>query len=174
MSTVSIKVTGFQEAETILRSMPIDLRERYLKKAVREAVRTMTSQSRSIVSALQTKPLSKRQKDRPRLKDKIGDKQKTYQQGAVIVGIGGPQRGPSGRHAHLVEKGFTHTTGGTLEGSGGRTRKARNNERTGKGVAGARIAPRPFIENVAEQSKSQVTERITAALRAFASNLKNG
>ena len=172
--TGTIKVTGFQEAEAVLRTMPIELRERYLKKAVREAVRTMTAQSRSIVSAMQTQPLNKYQKDRPRLKDKIVDKQRTYEQGAVIYGVGGPQRGPTGRHAHLVEKGFTHTTGGTLTGSGGKTRKARNNYRTGKGVAGSRIAPRPFIENVAERSKSQVTERITAALRSFASNLKNG
>ena len=194
MSTSSIKLTGFEKAEEQLKRMPYDLRGKYLEKAVKGVVDDMVKESTSVLGSMTfAERLTKQQRSAKRLRQSVRAIFRRYENGKYLVAIGGPVKDWVGRHAHLVEFGFRHVTGGTIAGSGTRRRKtvrysrkaaweyrarearcAVNPARTGKGVIGDYVEGRPYIQNVYENHRERVNAKIVAALRSFAKDLANG
>lgn len=99
---VKIEITeeGRKNIDELLALMPIELREKQLKQALRRAARPMINKARSLAPA----PTEASEKDEKiSLKDSIGVKIKAYSK-AVCAFIG-PRR-PWGAHGHLIEFGF--------------------------------------------------------------------
>ena len=164
-----VQLTGFSEAQAILEKLPFELREKYLKKAVKEATERISEDAARRVPPPVTEYLTPSQKQRKRLRDVIGERVKTY--GAAVVGVGGPYS--FARHGHLLEKGFWHTRGGTFA-DGKKTRKARRADRTGKGKRGGRVPGRPYLNPAFDAGAPSVEAYIVTALREFADEVSNG
>ena len=205
MSAPAMSLNGFAQGDALLREIPSILREQVLTKAVRHAVQLLAAQSAAMAPqpgrATGGIPYTERRGDRAarrRLYQSVGSVVRKYQGGASIVGVAGPQKKHGAqRHSHLVEFGFNHTTGGTLKGSGGRTRDAKqtvrfdrydygppsrrktgwrriqatNDDRTGKGRRGSFVKPRPFVRNALENNRTAVQREIEDAVRKFAAEL---
>jgi hypothetical protein len=203
MST-ALKFSGFAEADTILRALPIALRGKVLDKSLNKALKRITDASMakapregSAVGGVRYTPRRGERASRKRLAQSIGAVIRKYGSGEVLVGVGGPVKKHVGRHAHLVEFGFHHTTGGTFYKSGGRKRYAmktvrfdrvttgggknqktwwarrteRDMSRTGTGKRGAIIQPRPYIETAFREHQASVEAEIMQALRTFAADI---
>lgn len=149
---------GFAEADSILAKLPILLRGRRLTGAVKGAMERLavmsaakTPREGASVGGVEYTPLRGDRASRTRLSQGISSVLRRYDGGQVIVGVAGPVKRQVGRHAHLVEFGFHHTTGGTFRGSGGRTRIAKRQaglsliQTRWKGKSGPREASRKFI-----------------------------
>lgn len=173
-------LSGTEQALELLRQIPITVREQVLKRAVNNAVGIATDDMARnapapgrAVGGIKYGTRRGRRRGRPQLALSIGQRQKLYQAGQVIVGIGGPVKAKVGRHAHLVERGFNHTKGGTLEGSGGRrARRAKSAERTGKGVVTRRVPARPFVGPAFERTRNAMLAELEASLRRYLERMR--
>ena len=149
---------GFAEADAILGKLPILLRGKSISGAVSGSMERLavmsaakTPREGATVGGIEYTPLRGDRAARTRLSQAIGSVLRRYQGGEVIVGVAGPIKRLASRHAHLVEFGFHHTTGGTFKGSGGRTREAKRlaginlRQTRWKGKDAPREASRKFI-----------------------------
>ena len=197
MTTRAVSFSGFAEADAILSQLPMLLRGKVLDKSIKSALNRITAASAakapregSSVGGIRYTPRRGERASRRRLAQSIGSVVRKYGGGEVIVGVGGPVKKHVGGHAHLVEFGFHHTTGGTFASSGGRRRYAmqtvrfdrlqtnretiwrrvrqRNAARTGTGKRGSFVQPRPYVETAFNEHRDSVQTEIIAALRTFA------
>ena len=169
-------LTGFEEAERQLLRLPQDIRDKAIKRSLHRIVKQVATEAASrapkpgkATGGIEYTPRRGKRASRPMLHESIGQAIRSYQGGGILVGVGGPKKGMASRHAHLVEKGFHHTTGGTFAGSGGKTRKSRRGDAfKGKGKRGAFIFPRPFLLYTFERMRGKITEMLVDDLKAFA------
>lgn len=193
------------EIEKQLARFTIDLREKKLKTALRKASFLINSRIQPNIPAdgkykggiAYTERKGARSR-RPPLADSLSVVVKGYQE--AVVAVGGPLARIGGRHAHLVERGFQHTSGGTLKGSGGRTRYAmrtthydlvdvgsginkrkmwtarrvRNDARRGTGRVNKRIPGRPYLTPAVAASRTEVDQLIIRYLQRAAKRFEKG
>ncbi len=153
-----LTLSGHGEADRILSQLPILLRGKALDDALKSAMKHITDASAAAapaegrsVGGIAYTPRRGHRAARKRLSQALGMVLRRYSDNTVVVG--GPRKTFRARHAHLVEVGFTHTTGGTAR-SGGRTRYAK--EQIGlsvrrqlpsrEGQRGKQYGPEEFIE----------------------------
>ena len=124
---------GFAEADSILSKLPILLRGRRISTSINRVMERLAAASAaktpregSSVGGIAYTPLRGERAARMRLSQGISNVLRKYNGGETIVGVAGPIKRKVGRHSHLVEFGFHHTTGGTFAGSGGRRRAAKS------------------------------------------------
>lgn len=178
--TIQLKMDGFDEADRQLSRVRITMREKVLKRAinrvmsvvVKEAATRVPAQGRTVGGIEYTERKGKRA-SRPPLAESLDKVMRTYRSGDVVVAVGGPKRGPQARHAHLVEKGFWHTTDGTFKGSGGKTRKSKKGKAyTGTGVRRAFIFPRPFLLYTFARMQPRLVQMVADEIRTYADKRK--
>jgi hypothetical protein len=169
---MKLQLVGFTEAEALLKRLPYELREKYLKKAVEEATRNVVDRIRSGFPAPRRRTLTKAQRQRPRLRDRLGHRIRSYASG--VLGIGGPYRGVTGKHAHLLERGFWLTRGGTWKSSDGKTRRAKDESRTHRGKRIKFVEGSPYVEPAFEAANPMVVSLVEESLRKFADEVANG
>jgi hypothetical protein len=169
-------VKGIDLMEGVVERLDADLRNRALKRTVQQATEMAYQQTTTNVGAKVTKALSNRQKDKPRLKEEIGEKLRQYMKGYIAFGIAGPKWHKvsdvqlSLLNARFVELGHKVVHGGTMalgrarkRGKGGslvtRSGVHKNaelaRERMGKGKSSTSVAPFPFVKPAFERSKAE-------------------
>jgi hypothetical protein len=123
---------GFAEADSILSKLPMLLRGRRISTSINRVMERLAAASAaktpregSSVGGIEYTPLRGERAARMRLSQGISNVLRKYNGGETIVGVAGPIKRKVGRHSHLVEFGFHHTTGGTFSRSGGRQRAAK-------------------------------------------------
>jgi HK97 gp10 family phage protein len=97
---IEITESGRQETDKLLANMPLELREKQLKGAIRAAAKVFIKKAKALAPPpgyVGDKP------DKMSLRDSIAVKVKAYQ--TTVAGFVGPRR-PYGNHAHLIEFGF--------------------------------------------------------------------
>lgn len=200
----TVQFSGFAEADALLAQLPLLLRDKAINTALRTAINTIVAAS----SEQAPKPgvttggiaYTRRRGDRAsrrKLFQSIRGIIRQYDQQSTTVAVGGPVRKWAGRHAHLIEFGWNHTTGGTLKNSGGRTRYAmrtthfdrkvdpsgkvywkriqkRDQKRDGTGRVTSKVPGRSFIVSSFNKRKANAEQQIIAALKRFATDLQNG
>ncbi len=154
-----LTLSGHGEADRILSQLPILLRGKALDDAMKSAMKHITDASAAAapaegrsVGGIRYSPRRGHRAARKRLSQSLGMVLRKYSDNTVVVG--GPRKTFCARHAHLVEFGFTHTTGGTAAVSGGRKRYAkqqiglsvRRQLPSREGQRGTQYGPEEFIE----------------------------
>lgn len=193
------------EIEKNLARFTVDLREKKLKTALRKASQLINTRIQPNIPAdgkykggiAYTERKGARAR-RPPLSESLSIVVKGYQE--AVVAVGGPLARIGGRHAHLVERGFQHVSGGTLANSGGRTRYAmktthydlvdvgagvnrrkmwmarrqRNDKRRGTGRVNRKIPGRPYLTPAVSASKTEVDQLIIRYLQRAAKRFEKG
>jgi len=118
-----LHIMGDREVQRALNELPDKVYRKHLRRALK----------------LEAKPLVKHMREKIRPHDKTGawrksiaSKVKTYLRDFTVLCTVGA-RYKMAPHEHLAERGHRLVRGGTIK-SGGRTRKAKDSSRTGKGT----------------------------------------
>jgi len=156
-ATVTVSTDGAEQIDQTLAQLPLALRQRYLVKAMRKAVNTGAKETRQRVPKNSSGGGAP---ELPALRRSVKTKVKSYDE--YVLGIVGTTS--MAFHAHLVEFGHRLVRGGTIE-SGGRVRKAKDPDRTGKGRVVGEVAPHPFIRPAAEAMGPQAERILIEHLR---------
>lgn len=197
----TVQFSGFAEGDALLSQLPLLLRGQAIDKALKSAINRLAAASASkapkpgtTTGGIAYTPRRGERASRRRLYQSIRGIIRHYDQQDTTVAVGGPVRKYAGRQSHLIEFGWNHTTGGTLQNSGARTRYAmktvsfdrimlggkpqwvrrqvRDEKRRGTGRITRKIPGRSFILSAFDENKGRVQEEIIGALRKFAEDLE--
>lgn len=172
---VSVQITGWKEIGEQLERLPIEARGIELEKAVRKGLNRIKKRARELV------PPPGYPGDKPGLKplrDTIGTVLRRYKGGVVIAGVVGPEY-PAGAHGHLVEHGHRIAVRGTgtLMPKPWSKRKSPPKSkigRSGQGVVGGMVKPRPFMAPAVADVAPQIETDIVSALSNAANKASGG
>ena len=137
-SSVRVGIVEKGKADQILGAMPIDVREKVLKSALRKAARVVIKEAKRLVP--QGDP--KHNPGNVSLKDTLKTVRRKYK--TADAEIVGPEY-PQGAHGHLVEFGHEKVLWGL---------------RTGE-----RVKPKPFLRPAADNTEKQQQAAIIQHLR---------
>lgn len=162
MASVKVSVEGAEEIDRQLGRLPIELRERTLKKALNRAGTIGVREARNRVDPSVTggdpefAPLKKQINKRAMKSREL----KSGEVGTVVRVVS--------RHAHLVEYGHRAVLGGTIaSGSPARIRKAKDPERTGKGRVIGFVEPHPFFRPGQIAAGPQIDREVISAVDKY-------
>lgn len=198
----TVHFSGFAEGDALLSQLPMMLRGKAIDNALQSAINRLAAASAAkapkpgtATGGIDYTARRGERASRRRLYQSIRGIIRKYDQQSTTVAVGGPVRKWAGRHAHLIEFGWNHTTGGTLESSGGRTRHAvktthfdrildskgrplwarrqvRDESRRGTGRITRKIPGRAFVGAAFNENKANVQQEIIGALQKFADDLQ--
>lgn len=163
---IEITESGKIETDKLLANMPIALREKQLKGAIRAAAKVFIKKAKALAPPpgyVGDKP------DKMSLRDSFGVKVKAYQ--TTVAGFAGPRR-PYGNHAHLIEFGFNQHfvmlgTTGIKVLRGNRKESTLNKRGLVNSSSPKRIQRQPFMRPAAISTRGEQEQ-------AFVNHLRKG
>ena len=133
-NAVAVETTGIN-VEDFLAKMPIEVRTKAAKSAIRKGGNVVKTAARRLAPV--GGPREGRKAGKPHLRDTMAVRIREY--GDRTLAVVGPTY-PSGAHSHLIEFGFTHPKSGEF------------------------VPPQPYLRPAADSTKPQQAEAITREL----------
>lgn len=170
---IQMSLANVREFEDAMKALPVELRTRGLKDALRRAGRLVVGHARRLAPV-----------DTGTLKKSLGLILRTPRRGRnrdpyVVIGArrgysrqvtrdGRSMKATPANYAHLVELGHHISTGGTLfKVGGGRSQRRSRTGRTGKGTAILFVLARPFLRPAFSGSRGAVLSDLVSSLSTF-------
>ena len=93
-TSYSWRIQGVAAAQASLVGFGVELRDKVIRAALREAVRPVADKATAALAGMETKPLTRRQQDKPRLKDSITVKvDQSGRNVEEVYAVVGPRKG---------------------------------------------------------------------------------
>jgi len=163
---VEVSAEGVDEIDRQLQRLEVEVRQ----KAMRRAIRKMANRGVRVTRAMVPDNVSGGgDPSFQELKQAI--KAKVIVRGDAFTAIVGPT--VQAQHAHLLEYGHQMVLGGTID-SGGRVRRAKDPDRTGKGRVIGFVEPSPFVRPSFEIVSQEMEGVLLDELRTVVHTWKPG
>jgi HK97 gp10 family phage protein len=141
MASVKVTIESTRETDALLLSLPIAVREKYLKLGLKAAGRIVRDEAKR--RCPKGKQRTGKKEGKKHLRDTIRSEFRDY--GRKKVQVIGPEY-PAGAHGHLVEFGHAEVLWGK--------------------PTGRRVPPKPFMRPAVDSTKQQQIDALNNAVRA--------
>jgi len=169
-TSYSWQIRGVAAAQASLVGFGVELRDRVIRAALRDAVRPVADKATAALAAMETKPLTRRQQDKPRLKDSITIKvDQSGRNVEEVYAVVGPRKG--NWYGAFVERG--HRIVARRKASAPAMTRA-----TRRAQAKTQIEPRPFMAPAIASEANNIgpimEQHISRAIQRFNKRLARG